>query len=131
MDIKVAHIIDRYSLALNKGSADGIKVGQRFLIYSIGDEIKDPDTNASLGKLEIVKGTGKVTNLQDHIATIGSDMKESPKRIIRRINTGRSYYQTALANALSMYNDPEVEELLPAERMPFDDPSIGDIAKPI
>jgi hypothetical protein len=131
MDIKIAHVKDSYTLALNKGSLDGIKIGQRFLVYSIGEEIYDPDTKISLGKLEIVKGTGKVTHLQDHIATISSDMKESPTRVIRKPKIG-SYYQSALAYALANYGTTtEVEEILPADRVPFVDPTIGDISKPI
>ena len=44
-DIKVSKIIDEFTLVLNYGAEDGAKKGQEFLIYSIGDEILDPDTH--------------------------------------------------------------------------------------
>lgn len=50
MNIKVAKVNDKYTLVLNKGEKDGVEVGQRVLIYSVGDEIADPDTTESLGR---------------------------------------------------------------------------------
>lgn len=126
MKIKVAKVIDEWSLVLNKGAKDGIEIGQRFLIYAVGEVIKDPDTGDELEALEIVKGTGKVTHLQENIATISSDMKSSPHRTIRRIKK-----KNAL-NALAMMLGPEeIEETLPAEKIPFDGAEVGDIAKTV
>ncbi len=131
MNIKIAKVIDRYTLVLNKGEKDGIKVGQRFLIYSIGDEIIDPDTKESLGNLEIVKGTGRVTNLQDKMATIGSDMKSSPSRTVRRVKEGDPLGIRAITRAFGGSTTQEIEEQLPPEKIPFEDPTIGDMAKTI
>lgn len=133
MGIKVAKVIDRYTVVINRGEKHGIKVGQRFLIYSIGDEILDPDTNESLGNLEIVKGTGRVIHSQEKIATIASDMKSSPSRTVRRVKEsdplgirGASRAFRAISGATQ-----EIEEQLPPEKIPFEDPTVGDIAKPI
>ena len=73
---KVVKVIDEFTLVINIGSDDEIEKGQRFLVYSISpDDIIDPDTNESLGKLEIVKGTGTVTHVQEKMATIESSEK--------------------------------------------------------
>ena len=127
--IKVAKVRDEYCLVINKGSNDGIKVGQRFLIYSLGEEIVDPDTQKSLGQLEIVKGTGKVTHLQPTMATIQSDMRTSPSKIIRRIKKKDPFGLGALSSVFG--TDEVVEEALPTETVPFEGPEVNDIAKPI
>lgn len=53
--MKIAKIIDEYSVVINSGSSNGIKYGDIFEIYSPGADIKDPDTGASLGALDFVK----------------------------------------------------------------------------
>lgn len=121
--IYVAHIIDNHTLVLNAGSSSGVKLKQRFLIYSVSDhEIIDPITKESLGKLEIVKGTGKVTHLQDTICTIKSDMTEKTNK--RRLIKSNS--------AISLVTGQHVEEFeSETYELPFDDPVNGDLAKPI
>ena len=59
ISIKVVKLLDEYKIVINKGANDGIKVGQVFLVYKEDEELFDPDTNESLGRLEIVKGKGK------------------------------------------------------------------------
>lgn len=121
MTIKVARVIDNCTLVLNKGSKDSIKIGQRFLVYIIGEQITDPDTGAWLEKLEVVKGTGKVTHLQESISTITSDMKGPVSRTVRKVKTAPSWF-----------NFPEeITETIPSEKVPFEDPQVGDLAKPV
>lgn len=75
---------DAKSVVINKGEADGISEGQRFLIYQLSAEsITDPTTGDDLGKLEIVRGTGIVSHLQEKLATITSDMTR-----LRRARSG-------------------------------------------
>ena len=110
---KVIRIIDDYRVVINRGRVDGVAPGDRFLIYTIGEELFDPDTNGSLGKLEIVKGRGKATHIQEHITTIISTETE---RIIKRNNP--QWF------ALGM----EQEEF---RDLPFNDPEVGDVARPL
>lgn len=124
---RVAKIIDEYTIVINKGSEVGMEIGQRFLIYSVGEEIIDPETNENLGKLEIVKGTGKVTHLQKRIATIGSDLKASPQKTIRKSKPGTL---ASLARLHSLGTE-EIEEYLPPQSLPFENVQVGDFAKPI
>ena len=130
LSIKVAKVRDEYTLVLNKGANDGIKPGQRFLIYSLGEEIIDPDTQKSLGQLEIVKGTGKVTHLQPSMATLQSDMKTPPSKAIRRIKKNDPFGLSGLASIMGSTNEV-IEETLPTETLPFEDPETNDIAKSI
>jgi hypothetical protein len=126
-EAKVAVVRDPYTLVLNVGSSDGVAVGQRYLIYAVGPEVMDPDTGESLGKLEVVRGTGKVTHLQERLATIASDMKGAPGRTIRKQGQGGSFSPIAAA----LYGQREVEEILPPEAEPFDEPERGDLARPV
>lgn len=46
---------------LNRGSGGGVRVGDLWKVYSVGEEIKDPDTGEVLGVEEIELGTIQVT----------------------------------------------------------------------
>ena len=119
-NIQVAYIIDEYRLALNIGSADGVENGQRYLVYTLSDqEIHDPSTNESLGFLEIVKGTGMIENVQEHLCTLKSCTFTSRTKSISRNNR--------FSNILGTSEECEIEN----ELEPFDFPEIGDYAKPI
>ena len=113
---RVAAIIDPYQVAINRGAANGLKVGQRFLVYTLGDEIIDPENGLSLGKLEIVRGSGKVVHLQEKIATLKSDQVKQ-----RRLKT---------RNPALGYLFGDTDEVI-LDDLPFDEPSVGDLAKPI
>ena len=66
----VVKIINEYRIVLNKGARDGVSNGDKFVVFSLGEEIQDPKTGESLGKLEDIKGKGKVIHVQDLICTI-------------------------------------------------------------
>ena len=66
---KVARVLSSREVAINKGSQDGVRIGMIFKILSTkGSEITDPDTGESLGSVELVKTSVKVTDAQDRIA---------------------------------------------------------------
>jgi hypothetical protein len=58
---KIAAIKSDYAVVINKGYADGVEEDMRFIVFEEGEEINDPDTKESLGKLEYVKAKVKVT----------------------------------------------------------------------
>ncbi len=120
--IKVAKVKDSFTAVLNYGSEDGAKINQKFLIYSIGDEIFDPDTQESLGHLEIVKGTGVVTNVQPKMCTVSSASYTKPRSIItRNANNGFA----------SVFGNSETIERTEPEQLPFDGICVSDLAKRI
>lgn len=117
-EIRVASIINSEMVVINAGENNGIKEGLRFQIYELGDEIFDPLSNEPLGKLELIKGTGKVVNVQKKMATVKSDMKTQPQKIIRK-------------NPLLGYNTMVVEEYSPSDTISFDNVRIGDLLRRI
>jgi hypothetical protein len=126
-NVLVVKIIDPYTLAINLGFPDGIKAGDRFQIYSIGDEdILDPETRQNLGKLETIKGTGKVTHVQEKMSTLSSDMKHPPKKIIHK--PSNPFQNNFLPN---VFGNIYKEEVLPQENIPFDELVVGDFARKI
>jgi proteasome assembly chaperone (PAC2) family protein len=117
---KVVHVLSEYRIVINKGSSNGIHLGQRFLLYTLSEkEIIDPDSGESLGFLEIAKGTGKVVHVQERMCTIESDRVSTQRRYITR-KKGVSWY----------FGQEETEAITP-EVLPFDEPKVGDLARPI
>ena len=103
--LTVAYVIDATRVVLNRGHEDGIKFGERFIVYSISrDEIRDPITKESLGRLELVKGIGKIVSVQPKISILESDEYAS-----------------------RLFAIPFGE---PAKK-PFDDPHVGDLVRKI
>ncbi|WP_013322919.1 hypothetical protein [Gloeothece verrucosa] len=112
----VAEIIDDYKLVINKGEKDGIRKGQRMLVYRVSEEdIKDPETGESLGYLELVRGTGKIIYIQEKMSILESD------------KTPINSYWSAFPSQLDKY----IEKLLEGKLLPFENPQIGDKVKPI
>lgn len=66
---KVAEVIDIYTVVINRGNEHGVEEDMRFVIYELGEEIKDPDTDESLGKFEYVKAKVRVTNVNEKFST--------------------------------------------------------------
>lgn len=107
--IQVAYIINNEQLVLNVGSDDGISEGQEFLIYGLSEnDIIDPATNSSLGRLELVRGTGVVDYIQDKMCILKTNtIRKSPTFSVTKMLAGESNY------------------------VPFDSPKIGDYAREI
>lgn len=61
------------SFVINKGSQHGVQMFHTFLIIEVGDEIFDPETDESLGRLEIVKGEVKPQHIQEKMTTLVSN----------------------------------------------------------
>ena len=80
-DIYIVKKIDNYQIVINKGLDDEINSYMRFLVYEEGEEIIDPNTNLSLGKLEIPKGFFKVQHIQQKMTTLISELKKERKLI--------------------------------------------------
>jgi hypothetical protein len=126
----VAHVENEYRVVINRGSESGVKMGQRFLIYGIGKEILDPVTTKSLGKLEFVRGTGKVIHLQTNMAVIESDMKLAGGRTIKKPDRGSP--GLPYSGYSGYFERGYIEETQePPVPLGFEDPKIGDFAKPI
>lgn len=123
----VVKIIDEFRLVINAGTENDIKREDKFLIFSVGEEIIDPETTESLGKLEIVKGTGKPIHIQDKLTTIESDKlnRSMGKKTIIRKSGGSNIFGLQAPNVEEITDIPEVTQ------EPFSGAQVGDKAKKI
>ena len=127
---KVVNIVDPVELAINRGARQGIKIGDRFLVFGDGPRISDPDTGEDLGQIEPVRGRGEVVHVQDHLATIRSIERRRThptKRIVRERTT---IERAMLRVSFGLGNLIEEELALESEK-PFEAVRLGDPAKPI
>jgi hypothetical protein len=114
--IKVVAVLNPSKVVINRGDSDGLKRGQKFLVYQLGDEMFDPTTNESLGRLEIVRGRGQVVHLQGRMAHVASI--ESRTTITRNRNL------LSIASTMGGLQEETVDE-------PFDGARMGDTCRPI
>jgi len=69
IEAKVAAVLGKMDLVLNKGAADGVQVGMRFAVLDrIGIEIIDPDSHEVIGSLDVEKTVVKVVRVKDRLA---------------------------------------------------------------
>jgi hypothetical protein len=108
-----------YEVVINRGSEHSVKPGDTYLIFGYGEEITDPKSQLSLGRLEEVRGRGKVIHVQDKISTIRSINKDSNpgKRIIRK------------SSGIHNFGTTEETEIPESVDRPFDGVKVGDIAR--
>ncbi len=143
MEAKVIKIVDKYKVAINKGSIDGVSKDDIFMIFEKGEELFDPDTKESLGNLEIPKLRMKVFNIQEKITLLESaeTVIETDRKIKRTIKKYRDKRSELLGLGLAAYglgknNDEEqtIIEEEPKERtvtVQEKNISTGDIARKI
>jgi hypothetical protein len=131
---KVIHVIDDwrgdapFELVIEWGTEHGVKLGDRFLVFGYGPRLSDPDTGEDLGLLEVVRGRGIVTHVQDRVATLRSTERRrrsgTTRRIIREGGGGVLTIGLGLGRVIE-------EEVPDDEEKPFANVQIGDLAKPI
>lgn len=110
--IAVASILGSDRVVINRGTQDGVRVGQTYLVYELSDkEVVDPTTGESLGLLEIPKGTGKVVHAQDLMSTLESDKELTNNQSVTGMLTSEIFNRGTKA--------------------PFRNPQVGDFAKRI
>jgi hypothetical protein len=112
-------------VVINRGARDGVKQGDKFLVFGVGPHIVDPDTGKDLGELEIVRGRGEVVHVQEQVATLRTlerSRTRPPKRIIREGYGGFVFGTPGKVIE---------EELAPEAEVPFEAVHLGDFAKPI
>lgn len=123
---KIVKVIDSYTIVINAGTNKGVAVGKTMLVVGLGEDIIDPDTSESLGQLEIVRGRGRVTHVQERMATLrSSEFEKQPD--IKEIKKISSSGKSAIA---AMFGPQETvtESIKPAEPVskPFVSVQVGD-----
>src|SRR5438093_56490 len=64
---RIAKILSPTKVVLPVGAEHGVLEGTEFIIYELGEEIHDPETGESLGRLELHKGRVRVSQIQDKL----------------------------------------------------------------
>ena len=54
---RVVEIIDEFRVVINRGEKDGVKRGQRFMIYGLGPDLTDPDTGDDLASWRLYEAS--------------------------------------------------------------------------
>lgn len=111
---KVAKIVDDNTIVMSAGSTKGVKVGQRVLVFRIGDAIVDPDTKEPLGHVELPVGRGTVIHVQELLSTVAGDKDVS----------GPVTQPDAVMKFLYGPQGPA-----PAIRLPFQELTVGDLVR--
>ena len=106
-----------FRLVINAGAAGGVSKGDRYIIYSLGPELKDPVSGDSLGALEIVRGSATVVHVQENMSTL----RTMEERREMKLPPGGS----------SLLALGRIEPQHVAVAVPFRSPEIGDFARPI
>ena len=71
IELRIAEVLSDSQLVLNAGENHGIQKGDEFIVYGLSNnEIIDPATQRSLGKLELYRGTGQIIYVQDTMSII-------------------------------------------------------------
>ncbi len=123
----VVHVLNEFSVAINKGSEQGVKKGDTYLVYALGPELTDPETGESLGQLEIVRGRASVRHVQEKVSTLEAiEFEETPgrRRIIKR-DGGSS---GILSLSLGLAQREEIEENPERTRLALG-AALGDLAR--
>jgi curli biogenesis system outer membrane secretion channel CsgG len=69
---------------INLGALSGVKVGDKFAVYNVGEALIDPDTGAKLGADERRTGDGAVVEVQSKFAVINFTGAAKAKDVIRK-----------------------------------------------
>lgn len=107
-----------FRLVINVGAAKGVKNGDRYLIYALGPELKDPESGESLGALEIVRGPASVVHVQENMSVVRTS--ETRTEMI---------YPKAAYGIMGLGGKVDHERIQVA--VPFRAPQVGDFARPV
>jgi hypothetical protein len=76
---KVAKILGKNEIVLNRGRSHGVRQGMLFEIFAPeGEEVWDPDTGETLGTVEEVKAKAEVTEVKERLAVARIFDDDSP-----------------------------------------------------
>lgn len=69
---------------INMGAMSGVEVGDTYEIYSVGEELVDPDTGQVLGVDETKTGTGEIVEIQERFSIMTFTGNASAKNVVRK-----------------------------------------------
>jgi hypothetical protein len=75
---RVARILTDEGIVINRGSDHGVREGKRFVVFTELDEVEDPESGDSLGKLELVKARIVASHVQERMAVCTAEPPARP-----------------------------------------------------
>lgn len=73
MEYKILKILDKYRVVADIPANSGVRKGDEYIVYSKGDEVRDPNTNELIDHVEDVKATLKVIHVQKKFSILESN----------------------------------------------------------
>ena len=75
-------------VTINRGDGTGIRVGQAWAVYALGEEMIDPDTGESLGQSEVKVGTVRIDRVSPKFSTgtISENYGIAKGFVVRQLN---------------------------------------------
>ena len=67
---QVVAILDDQRILINLGVEQGVSIGDRFIIFELGNEVTDPITGQVLGKLELIKTQIESVHVQEKMTMV-------------------------------------------------------------
>jgi hypothetical protein len=96
---KVVAILDEYRLIISAG-AGAVSIGDKLEVFERGEEIRDPESGASLGHVSRIKARVVVDQVEEKVAVVISDeysLVSSPS-ILDLTESLRSFYTSMSRN---------------------------------
>jgi hypothetical protein len=118
-DVRVVKVLSDFEVVIDAGSAQGVRLRQKLLVYTLADMIKDSQ-GEDLERLEVVRGLGSVTHVQAKISTVRSS-ETAPPKVVRRSSDSPLFS--------SSFRKSIIEETAAPEEQPFRSPQVGDRVK--
>lgn len=120
---KVIKILSENEILINYGIENGAKVGRKIRIYSIGEEITDPDTGYLLGTLDTVKAELEIYQVYDSFSICRNIQREK-----RNILTpfAANFINESISYEKINVNKSDISPVNMPENSPV---SVGDLVK--
>lgn len=110
-----------FEIVINRGSEHQVKLGDKYIIFGYGPNLKDPVTGEDLGTLELVRGQGQIIHIQPKMSIVRSTSKQ--------IRQGRRVHRKNIGGILALHGATEETEIPEPTDLPFENVAIKDKAR--
>jgi hypothetical protein len=70
VEAKILKLLNLSQAVIDLGDVDGVYEGQKYIVYELGDMIKDPESGKDLERLEHIKAKVKIIQVQKKISVV-------------------------------------------------------------
>ena len=144
---KVAKILSKGEIVLNRGRSHGVRTGMLFEIFAPeGEEVWDPDTGETLGTVEDVKAKAEVTEVKERLgvarafdanSTFGvagiagfGELQENLQRMLGQM-FGENVQVQGFGTGRGSGDDPDLESMFGGPLEDVTKIQVGDVVREI